>query len=442
VERFAPYTAQVAMWWLYFKWQWLRDPSGRSPAIQTAVALLFLGLGLLGGYVHWATSRKTFAYFAPLMFTLTLALIYYMDFKYGWSQSPELGAAVDREVRDRDYFYIWSFSTWGIWAALGLSYMWRRALEQLRQTHPPKRALMLSVPILLVAAVPFFSNYSATDHRGDTFTRDFAVDMLNSVEPYGILITNGDNDTVPLWYAQEVEGVRQDVMVLVGMHLNTDWFVRQIIRRPVRTYDQRHGPAVYSGRTWEKPTHAPLRMTFEEADAIPAYVEIREPQLFTKGEITARINPGYLMRDQLVTLQLIKDSFPERPIYFPVANNMRQLGFDNYLVTQGLVERLVDHSVVPDLNTVRVFDRFVDVKRTRALWKEYLAPDSLARMGRWIDQASINVPRTYIYAGMQAREALIRAGDRDSANAIARRISEVARVTKVPEIVDELAAPR
>ena len=63
-------------------------------------------------------------------------------------------------------------------------------------------------------------------------------------------------------------------------------------------------------------------------------------------------------------------------------------------------------------------------------------------MGRWIDQASINVPRTYIYAGMQAREALIQAGDRDSANAIARRISEVARVTKVPEIVDDLAAPR
>ena len=68
-------------------------------------------LGLVGGYVHWQRDRKTFWYFGPLMFTMTLALIYYMNFKYGWSQDP--GATdVDREVRDRDYFYIWSYSAW------------------------------------------------------------------------------------------------------------------------------------------------------------------------------------------------------------------------------------------------------------------------------------------------------------------------------------------
>ena len=60
------------------------------------------------------------------MFTLTLALIYYMNFKYGWSQAPELGDNVQREVRDRDYFYIWSYSAWGVWAAIGLVYIWQQ----------------------------------------------------------------------------------------------------------------------------------------------------------------------------------------------------------------------------------------------------------------------------------------------------------------------------
>src|SRR5215212_215664 len=129
LERGAPYSAQVGMWWLYFKWQWLRDSHQTMPGLQFVMAFLFLGLGLLGGYVHWDRDRKTFWYFGPLMFTMTLALIYYLNFKYGWSQSPELANTVAREVRDRDYFYIWSFSAWGVWAAIGLSFIW----EQLAQ---------------------------------------------------------------------------------------------------------------------------------------------------------------------------------------------------------------------------------------------------------------------------------------------------------------------
>src|SRR5256886_14409255 len=58
------------------------------------------------------------------MFMVTIALVYYMNFKYGASQSPELGDAVPREVRDRDYFYLWSFSAWSVWAALGLVFVW------------------------------------------------------------------------------------------------------------------------------------------------------------------------------------------------------------------------------------------------------------------------------------------------------------------------------
>lgn len=443
IERFAPYTTQVSMYWLYFKWQWMRDAYSERAALQAMLATLFLSLGLVGGFVHWKRSRKTFVYFGPLMFTLTLALIYYMNFKYGWSQSPELGDSVVREVRDRDYFYLWSFSTWGIWVAVGLGYAWASVARIFARSDETRRPWILAAPVLLVALIPLAANYRAVDRRGDTFTRDFAADVLNSVEPYGILISNGDNDTFPLWYAQEVEGIRKDVIVAVGMHLNTDWFVRQLIRRPVREYEPEKGPPIFRGQAWTKPSGPPLRMTFDEADSIPPYIELREPQVFRKDNIVATVAPGFLDREQLVTLRLIKDTFPERPIYFPLANNARRLGLDKYLLAQGLVERLVDHPLVPTADTVEINGRFVDVARTADLWKAYEAPDSLARLGQWIDDASVNVPQTYVWAGQHARDALIKAGERDTAELVLRKMLAVAHATRLPaQYIQALLAER
>ena len=120
----------------------------------------------------------------------------------------------------------------------------------------------MASPVLLVALVPLFGNWKGVARRrGDTFTRDWAVDVLNTVEPYGIIVTNGDNDTFPLWYAQEVEGIRQDVTVAVTSLLNTDWYVRQIIRRPPRQYDAAKGPAIYRDTQWPEPHGAAAHMT-------------------------------------------------------------------------------------------------------------------------------------------------------------------------------------
>ena len=87
-DRQAPLSAQVGMWWLYFKWQWLRDAHDEHQGWQYLFAVVFLSLGVIGGYVHWRRDRQSFWFFGPLMFTVTLALIYYMNFKYGSSQSP------------------------------------------------------------------------------------------------------------------------------------------------------------------------------------------------------------------------------------------------------------------------------------------------------------------------------------------------------------------
>src|SRR5689334_7961926 len=245
VERGAPYTAQVGMWWLYFKWQWLRDSHQVMQGLQFIIVFPFLGLGLLGGWVDWQRDRKTFWYFGPLMFTMTLALIYYLNFKFGWSQAPELGNSVAREVRDRDYFYIWSYSAWGVWAAIGLSFVWQQLAAALA---PKRRGLVTAAPVLLIALIPLIGNWQFASRANDRFTQQWAHDYLNSVEPYAIVVTNGDNDTFPLWYAQEVEGIRRDVTVAVTTYLGSDWYARQMIRRPVETYDAARGPAIYRNK--------------------------------------------------------------------------------------------------------------------------------------------------------------------------------------------------
>src|SRR6202171_1321832 len=348
-DRQAPFVAQVGMWWLYVKWQWLRDPFNNHQPFQRMLATLFLLLGGLGGYVHWKRDRRSFSYFGPLMMTVTLALIYYMNFKYGASQSPELSDTVAREVRDRDYFYLWSFSAWSVWAALGLVYVWETIAALIGSDKvrvgtetlalPRRRSGLLATPVLAVAFVPLFANWQSTSRAGQTDTADFAADLLNSVEPYGVLITSGDNDTFPLWYAQEVQGIRRDVTVAVVSLLQTDWYVRQLVRRPVYEYDAANGPAIYRGREWPKPTTPLMKLSMDEADSIPDLVYLKGPQVFRKDSIIANISLQAITRDQLVVLQVIKDSFPQRGMFFAYAGYPKQLGFEPYIATHGFAQK-------------------------------------------------------------------------------------------------------
>ncbi|MDQ6886823.1 MAG: DUF2723 domain-containing protein [Gemmatimonadota bacterium] len=452
--RQAPFTAQIGMWWFYFKWQWLRSAHDEHDGLQTALAALFLILGLAGGYVHWRHDRASFWFFGPLMFTVTLGLIYYLNFKYGYSQSPELGGTVDREVRDRDYFYLWSFSAWSVWAALGLVYLWETVaalfgadevkLGKEVVEQPRRRSWMMATPVLAIALFPLVGNWNQASRAGDNFTRDWAIDLLNSVEPYGILITGGDNDTFPLWYAQEVEGVRKDVTVAVTSLLNTDWYVRQIVRRPIYAYEPVKGPVIYRDRSWKKPARPALPLTIAEADAIPPYQELRAPQIFQKDSIVATIKPGILSRDQMIALIMIKESFPERPMYFARSAGAygQGLGLSDYLVTQGLARRLMPARIKPGKDTVLIpGDGWLDVARTQALWKEFKAPADVIRRDEWVDRASVNVPLGYLFVGGMLAEALGERGDTQGAARLMDTVRQIAKATREEGLLADFSAP-
>jgi Protein of unknown function (DUF2723) len=434
-ERQAPITAQVGMYWMYFKWQWLRDPRGQHAMLQGALAAVFLILTLFGGYAHWKYDRRSFWFFGPMIGTVTLALIVYLNFKYGFSQSPELGDSVQREVRDRDYFYLWSFSALSVWIALGLFYLWETiatalgaaaaASENLFANRAAARGWILSAPLLALALVPLIANIGTAPRREQAATRDIAKDMLDSVEPYGILVTVGDNDLFPLWYAQEVEGVRKDVLVVTTALLGTDWYASELMRRPVYQYDSLAGPGVYRGHVWTKPTQPILRMTMAESRTVPEFTPLSAPVVFHKPgtSLLARIDPakleyGGLLRSDVFVLHLIADN-TDRPVYLSATDGRygEQLGLQDHLLTQGLARKVVDAAPVATPDTVRVpGDGWLDTSRSLNLWNSFSARETFAKHHGWTDQASLNMPLLYVLRGYYLSEGLaLRAGPGDAA---------------------------
>ena len=218
--RQAPLTAQFQNWMQYFDWQWSRGLSssevlfGRLRAPFTA---LFIALGLLGAVEHYRRDRPSWCYLVSLFGVLSAGLVFYLNFKYGYSieGSPQ-------EVRERDYFFSVGFSVWGLMAGIGIASLW----DWVRRRSG--RSLAFGAPLLGLAFIPLVLNFGWASRAGNHTARDWAYNLLMSVEPYGLLFTNGDNDTFPLWYLQEVEGIRRDVTVAVTSYLNTDWYVRQL----------------------------------------------------------------------------------------------------------------------------------------------------------------------------------------------------------------------
>ena len=436
LERQASFPAQMQMWWLYFRWQWLRDAQGNQPLLQSLLALAFLALGAAGGVVHWRRDRRSFWFYGPLVFSVTVALVFYMNFKYGYSQSPELGPTVAREVRDRDYFYIWSFSTWSVWIALGVVGLWQwlAARTSAGGTIPAARRrlvrLAAAAPVLLLALVPLLGNWKQASRAGDTIARDMAYDLLNSVEPYGVLVTYGDNDTFPLWYLQHVEGVRKDVTVAVLSLLNTDWYARQeLIRKPHYQFDSATGATVYRGRDWPRPAGNPVSLTIAEIDSLPPYVRLDGPHRLIARGLSLDIDPqrleyGVLQRSDMLVLRMIREAADTgRPIYFSrtTGGYAESLGFTGNLLTQGLARKVLYATPTVGRDTARVAGvGLVDVPRSNALWKEFRGPAAIVKRGQWVDRASADLARLYLTTGVILGGALDARGNARDAQDAAR----------------------
>src|SRR5256885_3499476 len=397
------------MWIQYFTWQWGRD---WATGIRGALAVVFGFVGSLGAYRHWKADRRTAIAMTTLMATLTLLLIFYLNFKYGYSQRSDLPQGL-HEVRERDYFFIASFALWGVWVGMGLATLMEWVTESLetRESNPARRWL-LATPVLALALLPLVGNHLTAPRKGETLARDFAYDMLQSVEPYGVLVTAGDNDTFPLWYAQEVEHIRQDVTVVNLSLANTDWYLRQMQRRPLATFDSSAAPSIYQGRAWPKPAGKLLDYTDEQLAHLEPVYWLDQKRLVNLGGVSVSLDPQilgrqYLERADVIVLEAVKDQMGKRPIYFSrtVGPYADQFGLTEYLEGQGFVRKLhQDTNAESDSHKGIQRLGFVNVPRTEALaFQVYHGATAARHRPRgWVDRPSEGILATYgiVYQGL------------------------------------------
>jgi hypothetical protein len=303
---------------------------------------------------------------------------------------------------------------------------------------PRERSWLLASPTLALALIPLVGNWKQASRANQKDTAAFAKDLLNSVEPYGILVTVGDNDTFPLWYAQEVEGVRKDVIVANTSLLNTDWYTRQLVRRPVYEYDAAKGPAIYRNQQWPKPKGPPIHMSMQELDAIPLGVSLGQANTFQKvvgtDTIRATIQQPELYRADLLVLYMIRDAYPDRPVFFSrtAGSYGQELGLQNNLLSQGLARKLLPTPPKPGRDTLAVpGEGFVDLQRSVALWNTvFEGPKAIIQRGDWVDMPSRGIPDLYTITGIELADALQRTGRPQVAQQIMGTTQQVARAMR------------
>ncbi|MDB4950260.1 MAG: hypothetical protein JWM27_2909 [Gemmatimonadetes bacterium] len=431
-ERLAPFTDQMANFFQYFDWQWSRSVQGRTGYFapgRLPFTLIFLALGVYGAVEHWRRDRKSFAYIAALVFTLSVGLVYYMNFKYGYGQVQARNMSLElAEVRERDYFYLVTFSLWGLWVGVGLTAVWLAIAE----SFGGRKGLAMGAPVLALGFVPLVLNWSYASRADDYAARDWAYNLLQSVEPYGVVFTNGDNDTFPLWYVQEVEGVRKDVTVMVMSYLNTDWYVRQLrdLTRPCPTPGAEakdptviicQRPYVPSAATPfygnpPKPTRGILDMKDNQIAMVagsPA-PPLEEDQVFSARGIQATLPKGtQLLPAHMFALSIIRYAWGDRPIYFATTTNAHEeMGLFPYTARQGVAYKLITPQealqmvrMPQDNQYSRIFGAYVDPVRSQALLDHTFQYHDLLTRAHWTDDATRAIPSYYAYAQYSLAQA-------------------------------------
>lgn len=343
----------------------LPEALGNNKA-KNAYFFLPLILGLIGMYFHYLKDSKGFVIVALMFFFTGLAIVIYLN------QTPY-------QPRERDYAYVGSFYAFTIWIGLGVA-----ALYQLLSKRMPAvlTAGAITVVCLSVPAVMANENWDDHDRSNCYSARDFAKNYLESCEPNAILFTNGDNDTFPLWYAQEVEGVRTDVRVVNLSLLNTDWYIEQMKWKAYKseplpisfTYDQIAG---------ERRVYVPVQDQIKNAVDIGKIIEfVKSDQRQAKLQVSQTewmnyvpskqfsfkvdtikvlqnktikpsmasqmvssidwtITKNYLYKSELTILDLLANNKWDRPINFAITvGGDSYMNLDDYFRLDGLAYRL------------------------------------------------------------------------------------------------------
>jgi hypothetical protein len=396
-------------------------------------------LGLAGMVYHYKKDMNN-ANVVMLLFIMTgVAIVIYLN------QTPY-------QPRERDYAYAGSFYAFCIWIGIGVA----AVADALKKRMPQTTAVALSALLcLVVPAIMAKEGWDDHDRSYRYTSRDFAYDYLNSCAPNAVIFTNGDNDTFPLWYVQDVEGVRTDVRVINLSLLNTDWYIDQIKRK---AYDSDPVPFTLNTRQYLQGTrdyipfydrkiqgYSDLKEIMEfitsdnpeakvrseggdEFNYLPTKkfrIKVDKEAVLKNGVVQAKdadkivdyiefeISKNYIMKADLMILDLIAHNDWTRPIYFAVTvGNDSYLNLENYFQTEGLAYRFVPIKASSDpsgqTGSVAV-DRMYDNMMNKFLW------GNMKDERVYLDQNNLNMTMNFRNNFARLSESLLAEGKRDSA---------------------------
>jgi hypothetical protein len=348
----------------------LPDSVRKDNKAYNRLFMLPLALGLAGMIFQYKQNRKNFLVNLLLFFFTGMAIVIYLN-------------QAGMQPRERDYAYVGSFYVFAIWIGLGVLWINNKVARLRKNSITPYMAAVICLAVPLLMAQQEWDDH---DRSTKTLARDMAKDYLESCPPNAILFTFEDNDTYPLWYAQEIEGIRPDVRVIVNTLAGSDWYLDQLRYKVnesdpfdvIFTKEQTQGSkrevvffSKMAGFDENKyyDLHSSLknilgsedpRFTAEGNDGetynllpvkkftVPVDVNTvkknglvsREDSVVNELKIDLS-SKNHLFRNDLAILSVIATSKWERPVCFTSTVELGELGIDKYVRQEGLIYRLV-----------------------------------------------------------------------------------------------------
>ncbi|MBN1980339.1 MAG: DUF2723 domain-containing protein [Chitinivibrionales bacterium] len=334
---------------------------------------------LWGMWYLYRRYRNVALLFIFMELLTTVGLVFYMNFGDGqrperydyrhWVQSGKQGPMPlgQREVRVRDYFFLSGFLFHGMWMGLAAGCMLYGLYQRKDRLFQNSIAPACTVLLVLSPALPYLQNQEINNRKNDTVPFDFAYNLLMSCDKDGILFTNGDNDTFPLWALQEAFGIRKDVRLVNLSLVNTDWYIKQLKKLEPKV------PISYSDKQIEN-LRPELNWVTDAAKSEfflkDAGLKVNLPTYSQKYAI--------LVQDKMV-LNIVNSTKWTKPIYFSLTvSDDNLMGLSPYLKMEGLVFRLMPKEVpeserVDQEKTINFFEkvyRFEKINQKKVLLDE------------------------------------------------------------------------
>ncbi len=309
-------------------------------------ALPFL-LGLIGLLFHFSEDRKmAFSYLIMFLLMGVLTAI---------AQNQQ-----DPQPRERDYFYAGSFMVWCIWIGLG-SFGILSSLKKAAGKSNPAIVSAVLIVAFIIAPLNMAQGWKIHSRAGNYLPFDYSYNILQSTEKNAIIFTNGDNDTFPLWFIQDVAGVRRDVRVVNLSLGNTLWYVDQVKNRQPWGADKI--PLSFADDSIQVTEDSPMALQYDFSEPRDITIPVR-PEILAKytdnqeiiksGKWTFRFTGGkeygknaegqpinlFRIQDKLI-LDILKQTRMERPVYFSATVGPDAFaGLDLYFRTEGMAHRI------------------------------------------------------------------------------------------------------